>query len=62
MQSKMDSLSDEDKADRSKTFKALAEAVVEHITGAAIVTVPSVGLISATAGAPVTGVASGTIS
>ncbi len=63
MLSKMDALTDAEKADRSKTFKALAEAVIEHIQNYASVAVPAAGLIETTPGgpAPVTGAATGTI-
>jgi hypothetical protein len=47
--------------DREATYKALATAVIMHITSQALVTVPALGLISATPGSPVTGVAVGTI-
>lgn len=63
MRSKMDALSDADKADRDKTFKALAEAVIEHVQTYASVAVPAAGLLApaGTAGGPVTGAATGTI-
>jgi hypothetical protein len=50
------------RAGRKKMFAAVAEAVIEHLTSSGAVTVPALGLISATAGAPVTGIATGTIS
>jgi hypothetical protein len=64
MHSKMDALSNEDKADRAKTFEALADAVIQHLTTAGVVTVNPAGLLAppGTAGGPVTGAATGTIS
>jgi hypothetical protein len=63
MKSKMDELTDEEKADRSKTFEALADAIIDHIKTYASVAVPAAGLIETTPGgpAPVTGAATGTI-
>jgi hypothetical protein len=60
MVAKVDALSDSDKADKTKTFEALAEAVILHITQAAVISGTCVGLIAppGTGGGPVTGVAS----
>lgn len=61
MKANMDALSDEEKADPAKSYEALAKAVIDHLKAAGVITVPALGLISATPGAPVTGVAVGTI-
>jgi hypothetical protein len=64
MRENMDALSDAEKADRNKTLQALAEAVVQHITEAAVMTLgPDAIAVAAMAGGPgvlVTG--TGTIS
>jgi hypothetical protein len=38
IQSKMDALTDEQKADRAQTFKAMAEAFIQHVSTAAQIT------------------------
>jgi hypothetical protein len=63
MKSKIDALSDEDKADRDKVFEALADAVITHISTTAqiagiIVTVVSVSGV--TTGPGVSGPGAGT--
>lgn len=55
IKSKMDALSDEDKADRSKTAEAIADAVITHIAAAAVINGLAVGLAAPPGGGPVTG-------
>lgn len=57
MRSKMDALTDDQKADRDASYNALASAVVEHIQAAAQIAGVCVGLTSAPGGGPVTGTA-----
>lgn len=54
----IDDLSDDDKKDRSKVFKAMAGAIVLHIqSNAGIVAGPILGLATAPGGGPVAGAA-----
>jgi hypothetical protein len=47
MRQKIDALSDRDKADRNKTYEALADAVITHIRAAAQISgAAGVGLIA----------------
>lgn len=57
MKANVDALSDEAKADRSQTYKALAAAVIQHIQTAAQISGACTGLTSAPGGGPVVGVA-----
>jgi hypothetical protein len=57
MRANMDALSDSEKADRDKTLKALAAAVVAHVTSAGLVTVTgtATGALAGGPGVPVVG-------
>ena len=55
IETKMDALSDEEKADRKKTYKVFAAAVIEHIQAAASISGVAAGLAAPPGGGPVTG-------